>query len=765
MPSWWGKSSCIEVKQNTDKRSFIDSIRKLKRHLETGKSGGSQRYCIDICSEKETTPSASALPSLQVSRCHSFTDHPQAQPLPRPRLRSETCAYSPPRHRHDSKHPHAPDAWGDLATASVSSNSSFDTNDQPGSQLLSLQASDYESGNVTAISSPSRHKDHSSIITRRILKDQLKPYNLPGSDQIPLTSTERKPFGAQVTKLQITPRAGFFSAPDSSTTSPSKSKVKACTRDQLIKYGSGVGTPCSNTNLVGSGHCCYLSSDQISGPNQVTEMSFTRPHSRCSPEYSPIPSPRMTSPGRSYHIQSGSLCRTLEKGTAYRKWETGEMCAMKEVTLFSDDSKSKESAQQLEHEITLLSRLRHPNIVRYFGSEMVDEKLCIYLEYVSGGSINKILREYGALGESAIRSYTQQILSGLVYLHSKNTVHRDIKGANILVDPNGRVKLADFGMAKHITGQSCPFSFKGSPYWMAPEVIKNSSGCNLAVDIWSLGCTVIEMATTKPPWNQYEGVAALFKIGNSKEHPPTPDHLSEEGKDFVWRCLQRNPQDRPTAIQLLEHPFVRNVASPERWMIISDPKPHHTANYADKYRDNGHAKKLSSLDLEGVAVQLSRGVKNGSESRNIHRSKNISCPVSPIRSPLLHPKASEPMCRRSTIASSQTASCSSTPRTNDNVAFPVNRLDYICPYPHDVMVAQRPHKSLYVSGDPLFCKRKLETLSDVPETSQVNGNVTSCQSDLAGSKPVHLFQKPGACNRQSVLARRVSQQLLMDHLS
>ncbi|PKI50740.1 hypothetical protein CRG98_028882 [Punica granatum] len=128
------------------------------------------------------------------------------------------------------------------------------------------------------------------------------------------------------------------------------------------------------------------------------------------------------------------------------------MCAMKEVTLFSDDAKSKESAKQLIQEITLLSRLQHPNIVQYYGSETVDDKLYIYLEYVSGGSIYKILQEYGQLGELAIRSYTQQILSGLAYLHAKNTVHRDIKGANILVDPNGRVKLADFGMAKHPLG-------------------------------------------------------------------------------------------------------------------------------------------------------------------------------------------------------------------------------------------------------------------------------------------------------------------------
>ncbi|KAB2634940.1 mitogen-activated protein kinase kinase kinase YODA [Pyrus ussuriensis x Pyrus communis] len=442
-------------------------------------------------------------------------------------------------------------------------------------------------------------------------------------------------------------------------------------------------------------------------------------HIRCSPECSPIPSPRMTSPGPNSRIQTAEsptsrpddvkqkshrlplppititkTCpfspsysatttptvprssnrvehptspgsqwkkgRLLGRGTFGHVYlgfnsESGEMCAMKEVTLFADDAKSKESAQQLGQEIALLSRLRHPNIVQYYGSETVDDKLYIYLEYVSGGSIYKLLQEYGQFGEVATRSYTQQILSGLAYLHTKNTVHRDIKGANILVDPNGRVKLADFGMAKHITGQSCPLSFNGSPYWMAPEVIKNSNGCNLAVDIWSLGCTVLEMATTKPPWSQYEGVskiefrhlgimqysdvihfsltawqiflndlillvlcaskvAAMFKIGNSKELPEIPDHLSEDGKSFIRLCLQRNPLHRPTAAQLLEHPFVRNVAPLERTISSAE---HSKGPAAMRSQAFGHGKNHLKLDSEGMGMHQSRGSKTVSASRSL----------------------------------------------------------------------------------------------------------------------------------------------------
>lgn len=241
--------------------------------------------------------------------------------------------------------------------------------------------------------------------------------------------------------------------------------------------------------------------------------------------------------------------------------ESGQMCAIKEVRVVSDDQTSKECLKQLNQEINLLSQLSHPNIVQYHGSELGDEALSVYLEYVSGGSIHKLLQEYGAFKEPVIQNYTRQIVSGLAYLHGRSTVHRDIKGANILVDPNGEIKLADFGMAKHITNCTTMLSFKGSPYWMAPEVVMNTNGYSLAVDIWSLGCTILEMATSKPPWSQYEGVAAIFKIGNSKDIPEIPDHLSSDAKHFVKLCLQREPTARPTASYLLDHPFIRDQAT------------------------------------------------------------------------------------------------------------------------------------------------------------------------------------------------------------
>ncbi|KAL3526752.1 hypothetical protein ACH5RR_011408 [Cinchona calisaya] len=270
------------------------------------------------------------------------------------------------------------------------------------------------------------------------------------------------------------------------------------------------------------------------------------------------------------HWQKGKLIGRGTFGSVYvaSNKETGALCAMKEVEMLPDDPKSAECIRQLEQEIEVLSHLKHPNIVQYYGSEIVGDRFYIYLEYVHPGSINKFIRDHcGAITESVVRNFTRHILCGLAYLHSTKTIHRDIKGANLLVDAYGVVKLADFGMAKHLNGHAANLSLKGSPYWMAPELMQSvmrqdfNSDLALAIDIWSLGCTIIEMFNGKPPWSEYEGAAAMFKV--LKETPPIPENLSAEGKDFLHCCFLRNPAERPPASMLLEHRFVRNSHPPD----------------------------------------------------------------------------------------------------------------------------------------------------------------------------------------------------------
>ena len=323
-------------------------------------------------------------------------------------------------------------------------------------------------------------------------------------------------------------------------------------------------------------------------PTTARRESLTPPLTVHPLPLPPWPGTVLPSPSATYSQPGGSKTEPLSMKSQWQKGkligrgtfgsvyvatnrETGALCAMKEAEFFFDDPKSAECIKQLEQEIKVLSNLKHPNIVQYYGSEIVEDKFYIYLEFIHPGSINKYVRDHcGAITESVVRNFTRHILSGLAYLHSKKTIHRDIKGANLLVDSSGVVKLADFGMAKHLTGHSADLSLKGSPYWMAPELMQavihkdNNSDLAFAVDIWSLGCTIIEMFTGKPPWSEYEGAAAMFKV--MKDTPPIPESLSPEGKDFLRLCFKRNPAERPTASMLLEHRFLKNLQH-------SDPSP------------------------------------------------------------------------------------------------------------------------------------------------------------------------------------------------
>ena len=253
---------------------------------------------------------------------------------------------------------------------------------------------------------------------------------------------------------------------------------------------------------------------------------------------------------------------------------TGELMAVKQVELpevaqgTEIDKKKNNMISALKQEIDLLQGLQQTNIVQYLGTSCDESHLNIFLEYVPGGSIAGMLKQYNTFREPLIRNFVRQILEGLAYLHDRNIIHRDIKGANVLVDNKGGVKISDFGISKRVeastmlnqgpSGSNRP-SLQGSVFWMAPEVVRQSTHTKKA-DIWSLGCLIVEMFTGAHPFPNHSQLQAIFAIGGTSAKPDIPGQASEEGKKFLAMTFETDYQKRPSAEQLLKEKFLVPMA-------------------------------------------------------------------------------------------------------------------------------------------------------------------------------------------------------------
>jgi len=275
-------------------------------------------------------------------------------------------------------------------------------------------------------------------------------------------------------------------------------------------------------------------------------------------------------------------------------------------------------------EIDLLKNLNHPNIVKYHGFIKTADTLNIILEYCENGSLAFMCKRFGKFPENLAALYIAQVLEGLAFLHEQGTIHRDIKGANILTTKDGLAKLADFGVAtKTNTKLEEKSTVVGTPNWMAPEVIE-LNGATTASDIWSLGCTVIELLTGHPPYHRLTSMQALFAI--VQNNPPIPEGISPVVQDFLMQCFQKDHNFRVTAKKLLKHPWVCNH-------VQNSKKNRHSTKYDEAVKT---VQKWNQAIHQEAAH--SQSTNKPPVPRKSHKKTNIS-------KPSLHPDAVQPTPR------------------------------------------------------------------------------------------------------------------------
>ncbi|KAJ1723071.1 Protein kinase of the Mitotic Exit Network [Coemansia erecta] len=328
------------------------------------------------------------------------------------------------------------------------------------------------------------------------------------------------------------------------------------------------GGESSNSSLV-SGHKvpAKISDEPAVVPSKSSDNESTNTHSDTD-QVAAAPPPRRRNNTRNRpkerltvysendqrltNYQLGNCIGRGQFGSVYRALdlETGQMVAVKQIPLSDQNAEDMDDVMQ---EVELLKSLSSSRIVRYYGFVKTDTQLNLVMEFVENGSLSATLKSFGVFPEKLVLAYAIKIIEGLIYLHGRDVVHCDLKACNILTTKKGNTKLTDFGVSLNLKLRKPDDEsvVAGTPYWMAPEIIQLEGAC-MASDIWSLGCTIIELLTGKPPYSELMQMQALYRIVED-EHPPIPEGISEELKDFLLQCFRKDPKARPTASELMAH--------------------------------------------------------------------------------------------------------------------------------------------------------------------------------------------------------------------
>ena len=300
------------------------------------------------------------------------------------------------------------------------------------------------------------------------------------------------------------------------------------------------------------------------GDEPTARRSRVRAESRHTPN-SPSPVRIIT---KTLRWKKGPLLGQGGFGKVYLglNYETGEFMAVKSVEFHPQQctpEELKRKIQQLNTEIGILAPLDHTHIVKYFFMERADMTINIFMEFVPGGSVSDLLKSFGALEEDTVVHYTYQILVGLAYVHNRGIIHRDLKGANLLITAQGLIKLADFGSAA-VVGDSLEtvVGAQGTPNWMAPEVLTTQQ-YTWRADIWSLGCTVMEMLTGDAPWvhlGMANTLSLLQYLCDARTELTFPGSVTQASQGFLRSCLSRDASERPDAQDLIDHHYFTHDA-------------------------------------------------------------------------------------------------------------------------------------------------------------------------------------------------------------